>query len=194
MSFGNVVTLTLYVGLLAIEVDDLRKPDCRYFRQSNDEEAYRSADVVLSGTVLQINVVPWARVLRAIVRVRRLWKGEWALPKRQPYTDIVVERFDDRRFCSDHIAVKDTKIFFLRKTGATTFLLNSTIVPINLETIDALDAIRLGERERLLFSYIAHCSFSVHSYFGENGRERERFCIDRWCAAKAVRLHTGLIN
>ncbi|CDW53546.1 agrin [Trichuris trichiura] len=143
MSFGNVVALTMYVGLLAIEVDDLRKPDCRYFRQSNDE-AYRSADVVLSGTVLQINVVPWARVLRAVVRVRRLWKGEWALPKRQPYTDIVVEHFRDKRFCSDRITVKDTKIFFLRKTGATTFLLNSTVVPISLEAIDSLDSIRLG--------------------------------------------------
>uniref|UniRef100_A0A5S6QAB5 Agrin n=1 Tax=Trichuris muris TaxID=70415 RepID=A0A5S6QAB5_TRIMR len=145
ISFGNVVTLTFYIGLLAVEVDDLRKSDCNDVSRSS-EEAYRSADVVLSGTVLQINVLPWARSLRAVVRVRRLWKGEWALPKHRPHMDIVVERFGDQRFCPGHIAVKDTKIFFLRKMGVLTFRLNWTVAPINLETIEALDSMKIGVR------------------------------------------------
>lgn len=122
------------------------------------------AEVILTGTIDSIKpeVNDYSEVGR--VKIKRVIKNPERLADRKW---ITVHGLNDPTVCDSVASVHDTKIFLLHQTAYGDFRLNSSLIPITLRNLDALEAAVQGKADAGYVSdlKVSHCPMHMAEPF-----------------------------
>lgn len=126
-----------------LRLTKLRKPDCSNSFPKRSEDL---SQVVLHGIVDEVYMTDNGADYKASVNVTRVMKGYDSLEG----TTIIVTGFNSSalsgsQVCPSNVKPKDTMIYLLDQIGDKIFSLNTTIISMNLNNLDKINALALKE-------------------------------------------------
>lgn len=140
------------------------------------EQRENQAAVILTGTVRALyQDEQHPQLMRAEVEIKRVMKGERVLatlpqpPWQRLRTDspflsrvVMVAGLGDPRICKNKARLHDSRIFLLNKAPNGELTLNSSLIPLSLNTIDRADAAVNSECPYCIVKLI--CAVMVNLY------------------------------
>ncbi|KHN76227.1 hypothetical protein Tcan_14324 [Toxocara canis] len=132
-----VYTITAINAMLGSSSPSSSLFNCQFDRFAFND-SFQNAQVVITATVKQVTVDPRNNHLQtATVRVKRVIKGQQFVGR---VHQVAIYGLGDIKYCRSVLYERDTKVILLREESGLLYL-NSSLIPINLDVLDLIDAI-----------------------------------------------------
>ncbi|RWS02106.1 agrin-like protein [Dinothrombium tinctorium] len=138
--FYAVILSTFFILSFIITLGDTRSRRsqqhhhlvCRKETQSANRLRSRivQAQFIFTGTVSRI-YKSYSRVYRAIVKIKRIMKGE----RRLTDSHVIIDGFGNPQLCKSEVKEKDTRIFLVNRDSNGRLTLNSSLIRVNLNNL-----------------------------------------------------------